>query len=437
MERLEFYETRPAFDGLPVASAQWRGESDPLAPETFDALLPQAKAAVLDGMAATLAALQTRTNRHLQLDRARIEGYYDDLENDLKRRRDRVAVADERRRSDAEEKLAALYAERRTKLEHLAVRYQVRVELELINLLLLVQPKIRLPVNIGNRSVNITRTAVWDPLVHRLEALVCDVCGKPGQDLHLCTGGHLAHTQCLADQCIDCSRVYCQRCSDQIGTCAVCHEPVCQRSEITCPTCGRGTCREHQNLCHAADGAPVDLATQIVEPVPEPPPPEPVAPSAQVDKPILRDTSSKKRQITMPAANKPPLVKAIRIRIEVYEDEPTVVAFVMRSANRVWATRSFRLTPEGILVQCDCEKGTSCQADNYYFRPANAEYIAEQLADMLKELRNEYLTPAKKTTYYYVNHDLITRESQVFLLPPIWQDEARLRAAQKGFDRLR
>ena len=444
LERLELYETQPAFDGLPVAPAPWREGADPLAAdslatETYNALLPRAKEAALDEMADTLAALQARANRHLQLDRARIEGYYDDLEADLKRRRDRVVGVNEGRRSDAEEKLAALHAERQTKLEHLAARYQVRIEMELISLLLLVQPKIRLPVAIGHRTTNITRTAVWDPLMHRLEPLVCDVCGRPGQDLHLCTGGHLAHSRCLAEQCIDCSRVYCQRCHDEIGECAVCHQPVCRQSLITCPTCGRGTCKAHQNLCHAADGEPVALASQTPEPDPEPTPaPEPPTPSpTRAEKPNRRDSAPAKPQTKPPKTQKHRLVKATRIHVDVHENEPLIVAHAMRSTNRTWASRSFRLTADGIEVSCECEKGAACQAYSYFFRPASAQDIGAQLADMLKEMRNEYLTPAKKMAYYYGSHGRLLRESQVFQLPAVWQDEARLSAARDGFDKLR
>jgi hypothetical protein len=436
LARLELYETQPAFDGLPVAPILWQEDDESLSGETVQALLQRAKVAVVDEMADRLAALQIRADRHLQLDRARIEGYYDDLEADMQRRRDRIADADKERRTDAEEKLAVLHAERQTKLEHLAARYQVRVEVELINLLLLVQPKIRLPVTISNRTTDITRMAVWDPLMHRLEPLVCDVCGLPGQDLHLCVGKHLAHGHCLADQCIDCSRAYCQRCSDEIGECAVCHQPVCQRSLIICSTCGRGTCREHQTLCHAADGAPVDLSTVAAEPE-QPPTPKPPAPEkTQADKPGRRGKPTKQKQMPDPA-NKQRLVKAVRIEVNLFEERPQIVAHVMRSTNRSWAVRSILLTREGISVRCECEKGDTCEVNGYIHRPANARDIAEQLEKMLKLLRSEYLTPAKKMNYTYVSHDHILRESQTLELPEVWLDEEKLRAAQRGFDKLR
>ena len=55
----------------------------PLAQETLLALLARAKTAVLQEMAADLAALQKRVARFRQLDEARLTDYYDTLEKDL------------------------------------------------------------------------------------------------------------------------------------------------------------------------------------------------------------------------------------------------------------------------------------------------------------------------------------------------------------------
>ncbi len=169
-----------------------------------------------------------------------------------------------------------LEAERTAKFADAQSRYTLRVEMELVNVLLATQAKVTLPMSISNRTATITRTVVWDPLVHHLEPLVCDVCGIPGETLHLCTGGHLAHAACLAPQCVDCKRAFCQLCAAEITECVVCHRPVCRHSLIECPICGRGTCSEHQLLCHAADGQPAALrepAAQVDEAAGSTPPP--------------------------------------------------------------------------------------------------------------------------------------------------------------------
>ena len=128
------------------------------------------------------------------------------------------------------------------------------------------------------------------------------------------------------------------------------------------------------------------------------------------------------------------MVKGVRIDVQIYEEEPTIVAFVMRSTNRVLATRSFTLTPQGILVHCQCEKDP-CPANGYFYRPASPASITEQIATQLRELQQEYFIPSKKVNYLHMRFGQIQAEKR-FVLPAPWHDAARLTEAQRGFDRL-
>jgi hypothetical protein len=438
LDRLESYESASAYESLPLAKPRWRDAGMGLSAEAFQALLTRAEAALREDIAGKLSILVSRLRRFTELDLARVQSYYDDMASDLERRRARLTAEDSDREQSIEDKVAALEAERTVKLEDVHARYQVRVELELINILLIEQPKILTPIIISNRNATITRFAVWDPLVHRLEPLVCDVCSRPGEGLFLCTGGHLAHDDCLAPQCIDCKRVYCQFCAEQITECAVCHQPVCQTSLNRCPTCGRGTCREHRDLCHAADGKPVNLAELAPDPAPEPTPllaPEsPPKSTSQTKRKVSRQDkiSSRRRRGSRPV-DQNPLVKGVRMHVEVFEYEPRISAFVMRSTKRVLATRVFELTSEGIYVTCQCEK-SPCPAHSYFHRPLDSQSIHAQIGSMLNFLRREYWIPPKKVTYYYISGPR-SRESQKFILPTVWRDEDMLTQACKGFDR--
>jgi hypothetical protein len=427
LERLVSYETEPAFPHLTAARPRWRGAGDaPLAPTTLDALLARAQVAAEAALADRLAALQARTQRFLELDTARLEDYYTSLERDLKQRLTRAETSEMERRSSIEAKIDALRTERSVKLADIQARHQLRVELELINVLITVQPKVLLPVEVGNRRVTITRLAVWDPLLHRLEPLVCDVCGEPGDGLHLCTGGHLAHRTCLAPQCVDCNREYCRLCADQVLTCVVCGRPVCRSSSRTCPECNRSTCAEHQKLCHAADGRPAVLPkAEAPPPPPVAPPPPPKASGKPKAKPAAKPTSAR------PA----PTASAVKLNVEIYEDRPLIVAFVMRSTNRVLAARSFELTPEGIGIECRCEK-SPCPAHGWLHRPTGPEAIQEQVQAFLSALRQEYYLPSKRTDYFYILGEQAT-ERQAFILPPIWRDPQKLAQARTGFDNRR
>lgn len=439
LARLVTFETETAFDHLAPARPRWSGGSEALDAVTWQALLLRAQAATEVALQERLAAQQARNQRFLELDLARLEDYYDALERDMRRRLERAPAGEGERRSAVESKIAALYSERSAKLADIRARYTLRVELELINTLLTIQPKLLLPVEINNRRTTVTRMAVWDPLLRRLEPLVCDVCGEPGEGLHLCTGGHLAHRGCLAPQCIECNREYCQLCADQVLACIVCGRPVCKTSSRLCPDCGLVTCSEHVKLCHAIDGQPAVLPkaeAPAQQPAPPTAPPQgeikgaprPKAkPAAKTTKPQSRASAQ-----TVAQAQTKPAFRAVRINVELQETHPRLVAFVMRSTNRVLASRTIELTPNGIHIECTCEK-SPCPADGYIFRPAPLHLLQEQVQSFLTKLQQEYYLPSKRVQYFTIHGSQVT-ERQTLVLPAIWRDPRLLSEAQRGFD---
>lgn len=442
LDLLALVEPEARFDGFPLAAPRWSDGSEPLAPALLRDLLTRAEAAARASLTPQLTALAARMAHHLALDLARIEAYYNELAADLHKRQGRADPADTARRQEFDDKLAMLEAERGTKTDDVRGRYGLRVELELINTLLITQPKVTIPVSISNRTTTLQRTVVWDPLMHRLEALVCDVCGQPGDGLQLCSGGHLAHDHCLAPQCVDCKRVYCQRCADQVKTCVVCNRPVCRHSLIPCSTCGRGVCREHQGLCHAADGQPAVLTapSPVVTPAKplakSPDKPQPASPARnQPNAPAPKPPSTKSPPAKPLPARAAPVAIGVRIDVQIYEDRPVVAAFVMRSTKRVLATRVIELTPQGIGVSCNCEK-SPCLADGYVYRPAPSSTVDKQVSDMLLRLQKEYLVPGKKVHYFYIRGESDVREASTFALPALWRDPARLAEAVRAFERL-
>jgi hypothetical protein len=408
-EQLAQLEEESAFRHLPPAPVRWLPGNEPLSRAVLDGLLERATRAALDGLAAPLEGLHQRATRYLELDRARLTEYYDDIARDLQRRIERAG--DDARRASLEEKLTVAQAEREAKLADVEAKYRLRVELELINLQVIVQPKILLPVRIGNRTAEIERTVVWDPLLHRIEPLACDVCGRPGTRLTLCTGGHLAHEGCLlVEQCVDCKRIYCRQCADQMGRCVVCERPVCVHSLNHCRECGRATCREHVGLCHAADGLPATLPRpeEQVQPVPEPPPPPP--PVEQVEEaptPAPPRKEKKRREVTYtthvtraPVAGAPRPLEPHKIEVHVEPDVPVVNAWVLTKGKKQIAVRFWELTGEGILVTCRCEKWRNCRADGRLLVPAEGAEVEALLEEQIEDLRREYGIPARQVFRY-------------------------------------
>jgi len=457
IERLTTLETKPGFEHLPVMPSVWLPGEEPLSRQALEGLLERAKRAALDELAEPLDGLQRRAARFLELDRARLEQYYDDMQRDLKRRLER---ADDRHKA-LENKLVAVQAEREAKLADAEAKYRLRVELELINLLVITQPRLVLPMNVVNRTATVTRTVVWNPLLHRIEPLTCDVCAwrrRASSRLFLCTGGHLAHEECLLPQCVDCKRVYCRLCTDQMKACVVCDWPVCASSLNRCPTCGRGTCREHMGLCHAAEGEPARLRTvggvsdaETTEEAEGPtvPPPEPEPEPEKVEAPSKppMETKPKKKPTAGRRAAGAKARNAERrkggrrgratatgqkIAVYTYATEPVITAFVIASRGRELARRTWELVEDGIAVWCRCEKGPFCRVNQTVFEPGTASEIEAQLQDEIEALRREYQVAGKRVNFYYVLHDA-PRSERRLLLRGQWKDAAALSRARTAF----
>ena len=407
-EQLARLTEEPPYKHLADAPVRWLLNHRALSLPVLEGLLERAKQAALADLDAPLRTLHSRAARYLELDLARLTEYYDEIARGLQQRIERAST--DSRRTSLESKLAATQADRQDKLADAEAKYRLRVELELINLQVIGQPKILLPVCIEHRSVRAVRTVVWDPLLHRIEPLACDVCGQPATRLTLCSSGHLAHEGCLSSQqCVDCKRVYCRLCSDQISECAVCHRPVCQHSLNRCSACQRDTCREHVSMCHAADGEPAQL------PLLETPDPSPQPPSVReaTEKPTTTPAPSQgrkpKRKGRRPATQQSrrttgsaPRPANYRIEVYVELEVPQVNAFVMTRERAQIAVRSWTRTDDGIAVECRCEKRYRCPADARVLEVTEETNIEALHEAEIEELRREYGVSARRLTRYAV-----------------------------------
>ncbi len=436
IERLARLETENSFKNLVEASPTWTS-GKPLDPGVITTLLERSRQAALEELSPNLEGLRRRLQRYLELDRARLQQYYDNL---IKYAEKRIQKAEVEHRPVLEAKLTAIADERQAKLADIEQKYHLRVELELINLAAIAQPKLELTIEIQKRGVSIQRRTVWDPLLHQVEPLTCDVCGKPGDNLALDENGHLAHMGCLAPQCVECKRVYCQLCGDQMQACAVCDRPVCIHSLVSCPSCGRVTCHAHINLCHAESGEPRRLK---VEEKPEEagPAQTPEIVPQKIELPADRQAPRKKE-----APKRPLLKQKTRTKqksegpkgdyMEVYSDpaEGVISAYVMVK-KRELAERAWVMTDEGILVHCHCEKLWACTQNDIVYRPAPENQLEAQMMSYIHALQVEYNVPAKKIHFYHVRQGEAHDERRL-KIPTGWKDPRALEAARQGFDRL-
>lgn len=232
---------------LPDAPLAWAPHLGALSEEGLQLLLPKATQGLVAKLTPRLAGLQKRNARLLELDLARLNEFYDETEGDLEKRL--RTAQDEARAETLRTKLAFAQADRRHKLADVQEKHRLRLSVDLLNVALLAQPKLSLPILVENRYSKRQQAFVWDPLLHQLEPPLCDVCQQPFARLHLCTNGHL---MCDDDTlyCDLCKREFCRHCASSLGHCATCGRVVCTHSQIKCKLCGAIVCADHQQHPH-------------------------------------------------------------------------------------------------------------------------------------------------------------------------------------------
>jgi hypothetical protein len=445
IEQLGILDEENQFLHIPSAPAFWNnkrstpqsGSADEhaLSPKTLSVLLERARQAVPYELGDTLSNLQKRLTRFLELDRARLNDYYAGLLKDAKRR---LQKADEERRPALETKIQVIEAERESKLLDVEQKYHLRIQLELVNLAIIAIPKLDLTVELRKRTSTIRRTVTWNPLLHTIEPLLCDVCNRGGMTLHLCENGHLVHAECLAPQCVECKRTYCQTCAREVTECVVCERPICVHSLTRCKECGRVTCAEHAGECHALDGEPRKIieaekkAKETGSGLGE----KDTSPKAvSTPQGAAKKSARKEIQKAKPIPQKfaaPP--KPLADYVEVYSDpiEGTITAYMIRRKSEL-AVRWWAMTEEGISVNCQCEKMWNCKERGLVYYPWDD--LQAQMDDLLTRFREEYYLPDKKTRYFHIRLGKPFEEKKL-KIPSSWRDEALLEKARKGFDEL-
>lgn len=446
VEHAALLDLENQFPELLPAALLWCSEP-PLSRPAQIGLLERARKSVTFELGETLDSLQKRLMRFLELDRARLNDYYDDLHKDAERRAARK-MAEPDHRPAMEAKLAAITSERQSKLADVEQKYHLRIQLELVNLAVIAQPKLDLTVEIRKRGVTVKRRVTWDPLLHTVEGLACEVCNRPGHTLLLCENGHLAHGECLTPQCVDCKRTFCQKCAGEVQTCVVCERPVCVHSLNRCQQCDRATCQAHRDLCHAENGQPRKETAPSQTPAPTPKMPgreTETGNAAKISTPETRK-SPKAKSPAKPAAPKArtPFAKTVEKPrpevagdfMEVYSDPAqNYVSAVVKTKKRDLATREWSMSEEGLAVGCWCEK-TNCPERGVVYRPMEAEGLMAQVNGFIEQFAEEYGVPVKKIRFFHIRQGQPLGEIRL-KLPASWKDPAILERAWAGFEALR
>jgi hypothetical protein len=162
---------------------------------------PVARDAIVRTVRAEMNTRQHQTQTRLLEQTERMKKYYADLRAELDDRIEKAQV-----RGDEAESLRlrqdALNREEALRLDELARKAQLRVELQLVNLLHIKIPRlfIRTQVTAKPRSAPTLHpgllTLTWDPLTEKTDALVCPNCQRPTIELRVNRLGGLHCPEC-------------------------------------------------------------------------------------------------------------------------------------------------------------------------------------------------------------------------------------------------
>jgi len=138
----------------------------------------------------------------LQRETQRIGQYFDDLRAELTQRQTRAEARGEedsglRLRADFTAQRQALDREEQARIAELRRKMTLRVQVRLLNVLWVIQPKMRVRVRLVPPQGNAGEAeVVWDPALQRVEATVCPVCGRPTLSLALTRSGQVVCPAC-------------------------------------------------------------------------------------------------------------------------------------------------------------------------------------------------------------------------------------------------
>jgi hypothetical protein len=160
---------------------------------------------------ARLAPFTQGMRRRLARDQERLHEYHNDLRRESGRRVAALPKADEGRRRE-QQRISAIEAEYRARLDDLAHKYALRLVVEWIQTLDIVSRVQRLRLLVRRRKAERVVHLDWHPAARRLEPVMCEFGDATGRARLVCDDAlHLVSAAGLAP-CVGCGRAFCRAC---------------------------------------------------------------------------------------------------------------------------------------------------------------------------------------------------------------------------------
>ena len=149
-------------------------------------------------VAVSASARLNELQQYLQRETQRINRYFADLRAELAERQARAETKGE----DAarfEPQRQALEREEQAQIAELRRKMTLRVQIKLLNVLWVTQPKLLTRVQlVPQQGMAGDIEVVWDPALQKVEATLCPTCGRPTLALALSRSGQVVCPACAA-----------------------------------------------------------------------------------------------------------------------------------------------------------------------------------------------------------------------------------------------
>lgn len=195
----------------------------------------------------TIRELNIKIDKRLIDDKKRIMEYYDQADNELKLKREKLVQnqKDEGLKS-IDDKLRLNEIERQRRIKEIEEKNALKVSVMLFNASLISQTKIRNRYNIKRGKTDLEVYVVWNPLLNNVDPIVCEICHKGSKDIEICSNSHIGCPDCV-HSCSVCNLHLCKNCG--MTECSVCGDHLCNDCKIVCENCGDVLCQKHVDFC--------------------------------------------------------------------------------------------------------------------------------------------------------------------------------------------
>lgn len=124
-------------------------------------------------------------------------------------------------------------------------RHSLNVNNKLFNTTLIYHPIFSYVASLKNSDISVNLQISFNPLLEKLEPIICENCGDETLELNLCKNGHIVCGKCLT-HCESCGKEFCKKC---IKTrCQLCNSYICDDCKTTCFGCGKVMCKTHTQI---------------------------------------------------------------------------------------------------------------------------------------------------------------------------------------------